>query len=815
MKRRFVWAATTSLTLLAASLPVGGCAKSEQSGSKPTTTQGAAVVTDLLVEAPAEWPEFLDWATREVAAEPAAVPLPADPCLPEAKWSVVRLEERLRSARIQCDWQASPVDAAALVTLGPLRSDQPAPNLRVRQLRDAAEPGTWLSISQFAVPMEEIGVVEIEISQPTGTYFDLIWARAGKLRVPIPGNDRAWTLNIATDGFAEWNGVLRKIGLFVPGISAQPIEIRSIRFLRRAASFPEAVGVRRVSLEREARHALYAHSPAEVRFDNITLPPRAKLQMGLAQISDAPGAEAGRSGPPAQAATDFEVLVEHAGERVSVLMQHVTRGDQWIEADAALNAWAGQTVSLILKTTGSGASVACWGNPVVYEPIEDAPCVIVYLIDALGAKHVNLYGYERPTTPRLTNLAGQGTWFFNMFANSPRTIESIPDLMLSLPTERHRVYHASVAAPLELVTLPEVLRAAGFATVSYCTNVNAGPRQNMDQGFDHFVDRIAFWWSGEADRTVPIEDVMNWLTVHRDRPTFLYIHTAEPHAPYTPPEGYAGRYGTGYEGRIDGTYDQQRGFRQARTSQDIAHVVALYDEEINYADMRLGAFLDALSDARLRERVHMFVIADHGEEFSEHGFWEHERDLYNELMRIPLVAVGPMFQARGRQETPAQLLDIMPTILDMYELPVPYALAGHSLLPLLVEDTRADDPARAGAGAVLQTRPIIASNFTYSRTGVIEFAIIEGGRWKLLHRHVPAAEPSQPPTARFELYDVQQDYHEKNNLIDTHQDVARRLVAQLLKWRRSQARFLPGRAAGQLLLDGEQLRELRALGYIE
>jgi arylsulfatase A-like enzyme len=171
-------------------------------------------------------------------------------------------------------------------------------------------------------------------------------------------------------------------------------------------------------------------------------------------------------------------------------------------------------------------------------------------------------------------------------------------------------------------------------------------------------------------------------------------------------------------------------------------------------------------------------------------------------MRIPLVASGPEFTARGREGGPAQLYDLMPTILDLFDLPKPYPLAGTSLMPFLRKET----PPRQRRD--LQQRTLIASNYVYTKDQFVEFAVIEAGRWKLMRVH--GAHPARP----FSLYELYADYHERNDVIDQNQPIARRLIGQLLDWRRQQVPFAARQDAGRLLLDQQQLEELRNLGYI-
>jgi arylsulfatase A-like enzyme len=486
----------------------------------------------------------------------------------------------------------------------------------------------------------------------------------------------------------------------------------------------------------------------------------------------------------------------------------LTPGERWIDVSADLTRWAGKTVSLVFKTRNPEAgSVAFWGSPVIYEPVAEPPCMVLYLVDTFGAKHAGLLGYDRPTTPNISRLAADGVYFSRAFCNSPVTAASVPDTQLSMSTERHGVYAASMMVPEELVTIAEAMRAAGFATALFSTNAYAGPRQNLDQGFDQFVDRVAFVWEGPTDRTVPLEHVESWVKQRADRPTFLYIHTAEPHSPYVPPPEYAGKFDPDYQGSIDGTLSRS-GFHFAKDERDIEHVRALYDEEVLYADARFGRFLDLLNDLGVKSRANIFLIADHGEELYEHGNWGHGPSLHTEVMHVPWIAAGPLITARGRVDTPVQLYDVMPTILALFDLPQPYKLAGESLLSLL----KADGPPGMDIDA---RRTIVHSHHRYAGLGVIQYAVIEDGRWKLMYTYDPDKKSADSGPTAFSLYDLQDSFYDKEDVIHQHRDVARRLIETLIAYRAEQHPYERRSAQTELKMDPEQIRQLQELGYIE
>jgi arylsulfatase A-like enzyme len=766
----------------------------------------------------------LTWAEQRLQTRPDPVPIPASPPSAAPRWPVVRLTEpgTFGNARKTSAWEPAPAGNGALAQLGPFRSDQPTPTFQVRPARKATAEGKdslELGIGGFDVRCEDVGSVELTIRVPFGRHLTLKWSKAGSVRVPVESLDEPFTVRVLTDGFAEWQGSLRSLSIITDGRApGSVIEIQSLRFLPRAMSYPAATGVKRVRLGHEIRTAIYAHCPAEVVFDNLALPVNAKLHVGIGHVTGSESSVKPAEPPPSRSETGFDVSVAQADTRETVFSRRIAAGQTWTDVSASLAKWGGQQVTLTLKcTSATPETVAFWANPVIYTPLDDPPLLVVYLIDTVAAEHLDFYGYgaRRQTMPRLQAMAAQGVFFSRAYSNSSRTIESIPDLMLSMPVERHGVHHNSTPAAPGLVTIAEALRAAGFATVSFCTNVNAGPRQGMDQGFETFVDKIGYYWT-HFDRTIPLDEVMAWIPEHRDRAMFLYIHTAEPHAPYTPPEGFAGHFDPDYPGPIDGTYARATTFRRIRNprtqQRDWQHVVALYDEEVLYSDARFGQFLDALAAEGLRDQAHIFVTSDHGEEFLQHGHWEHGLNLHNEQTRIPLIACGPTFVRGARVDFPVQLFDVMPTILDMFDLPAPYPLAGKSLLPLLRGAT--DTPAAEQLLDVLRTRDVYASNHNYRISQrLVEYSVLEQDRWKLVYGARPAPMYPNGPRSRFLLFDRQDDPFERRNVIHQHQDVARRLIDKLIAWRAGQRPYETG-APSPTEIDAAHMRELQALGYL-
>jgi arylsulfatase A-like enzyme len=324
--------------------------------------------------------------------------------------------------------------------------------------------------------------------------------------------------------------------------------------------------------------------------------------------------------------------------------------------------------------------------------LPDATSVVLVTIDTLRADHLSRNGHARATTPALDRLAREGVYFPRCYAQSSWTLPSMLSLFSSLspavfgvregvtPVARpgQRAPEPRSARPVRLevfsehyLTLPEVLRERGFATVGFSTNGHLRIEQGFAQGFEHFDQRTCMW----ADASCALGAALRWVDAHlaapRVRPFFLWVHLFDPHFDeqrdarpvYRPPPGYGALFGS-----------EEPGSLEERTRRD-------YDRKVRFADDRLGEFAEGLRARGLLDRSVLAVAADHGEEFNEHGLWGHSKSLRNTLVHVPLLLRFPGGEPRGEFGGVVSNLDLAPTLLDFLGVPVPASMGGRSLLP--------------------------------------------------------------------------------------------------------------------------------------
>jgi hypothetical protein len=325
------------------------------------------------------------------------------------------------------------------------------------------------------------------------------------------------------------------------------------------------------------------------------------------------------------------------------------------------------------------------------------PKLVFFLtIDATRADVLDRQNRKR--LPTLTRLKAQGAWFSRARTAASSTRPSMSSVFTGRYYSQLRFRRKGTQTVLddEGPRFPELLTQAHVHTVSLPLLFRIGSTSGVGRGFETELPDVR---SARATVTKLIE-----LARLATRPTFLYAHFGEPHAPY--------------EGK--GTTPRDR-----------------YLDEVRTVDRELGRLVRALDESELSKRALLLISADHGEAFMEHGVGNHARVVYEEVARIPLVVYGPGVVAR-RIDEPVSLVDIAPTLLDLFGLPAPGAFMGQSLVPLL-----------AGRDVSL-TRPI-AIQATHGLTG-----LYVGDLKVIFDAH----------TSTVEVYDLADDPDEKHNLVD-------------------------------------------------
>jgi arylsulfatase A-like enzyme len=321
------------------------------------------------------------------------------------------------------------------------------------------------------------------------------------------------------------------------------------------------------------------------------------------------------------------------------------------------------------------------------------PNILLVVCDALRADHLDLYGYPQSTAPLLSEWAGEALVFEQATAPSNWTRPSMHSLFTGRFAPPGRMVNPNEPIPDYEPVLPELLRAAGYATIAVSANPVMSPTLGAHRGFEQFE---SVGWSGEGHSShwkreiaaeVVIDKVAELLRARPadGRPLFLYIHLMDTHLPYDPPDEHRVFCDPAYAGLFDGRSEPYLALRGNQVDrrlppEDKQQVIALYDGEIRQLDASL-AQLRALAGEHLGDRPLLTVVtADHGEAFGEGelGAYIHGVGMTDALLHVPLIVHGA--GRAGRIAERVGLVDLMPTLLERSGVEVPGDIDGVNLL---------------------------------------------------------------------------------------------------------------------------------------
>ena len=427
------------------------------------------------------------------------------------------------------------------------------------------------------------------------------------------------------------------------------------------------------------------------------------------------------------------------------------------------------------------------------EPAANAPNIVLITVDTLRADHLGSYGYHRPTSPQLDELAARGVRFDRAWSQAPWTLPSMATAHTSLYPSQHRAVRAETPLSRKWVTLAEVLQNAGYRTLAVVSHLFVGRRLGLDQGFAVFDESNA---RGDDAVTSPHITATALKTLGSEmplsRPFFLWVHYFDPHFSYVRQKKFG--FANGYRGRVQSPIQATKLKELERDAQphDIAFIESVYDEEIAFTDEWIGQLLRGINGFVAGRPTLFFVTGDHGEYFMEHGRLGHGQDVYEELIRVPLIMAGdldPALQGRVVRET-VELASLARTIASQAGLN-PEQFGGEDLLEL----------ARSGGEPRLSFSEGIHAWGSDDR----KLGVVSRDGWKMIHNL---------DRDTFELYQLREDPDESTNLWGVEDEDALE-VGKRLQTALQAFDFQSERPAAVIELTDEEREQLRTLGYAE
>lgn len=355
---------------------------------------------------------------------------------------------------------------------------------------------------------------------------------------------------------------------------------------------------------------------------------------------------------------------------------------------------------LLIALLGTAALPGCRGErtavaPAVEPPAPAAPRptfrdhnLVFVSFDALQASHVGCLGYRRDVTPTIDAIAKQGYLFSDAISVASWTVPASMTWFTGVyPSEHRMVNKFSVFQPPvrkmaklrelapDLVTLADILKRRGYVTGGFTGNAGVSGGFGYDQGFDTYF----FEWGkfGSMDQSIPV--ALEWLRANKDNKFFCFLHGYDIHGQNTPATGFDYRFvDPNYNKRYTGSEQEQELLREeglekgklTMRDEDVRFWRDVYDEKIQRTDAKFRRFLDEFDKLGVTGRTLFVLTSDHGTEFYEHRRFDHGFTLYQEQIHVPLIIRLPGQTEDQRVAERVSSIDVMPTILDLLDVPL-------------------------------------------------------------------------------------------------------------------------------------------------
>ena len=519
------------------------------------------------------------------------------------------------------------------------------------------------------IPLPSMSEVIIRSRADKGNRFRLLWAAEGsesritknrlELDLISDGEFHTYVVNVQ-DAFRR--GVRMDENISVLGIQPSNadgavVEIDFVRLVSKLWKYQlERRGTSYESVDGELRPVLYM--VPNQRLEYLVEVPREQPRMtfGTAVLfKDAP--------------VDATISVRRDTEATRIFTSSNPAADHWQDEQLDLTPWAGESVRIVFEVQG-GKNVVFWSNPMVQAAPRRRFNVILVLEDTLRADHLSTQGHKRETSPEKTKLMNErGIVFTNAHSQATKTRPSIASLMTSLYPTATGVWNFADRLSDRYLTLAEIMRSQGFITASFLQNGNAGPYAGAHQGFNSLRDSETI---GRTTEDMFGERILTWLDENRDRNFFLYLHAIDPHGAYDPSPPYDRWYREASPDTLVGEKplpDAQAIDPEWADTPSAEARQLLYDGEILHNDAVIGRFINELDKRGVLDDTLLMFISDHGEWMGERGYWEHHPPGNRPVIHVPLMVVYPkLFDKPGRIEESVQLIDVMPTILELAEV---------------------------------------------------------------------------------------------------------------------------------------------------
>ncbi len=426
-------------------------------------------------------------------------------------------------------------------------------------------------------------------------------------------------------------------------------------------------------------------------------------------------------------------------------------------------------------------------KPAASKSRRDKPNVLLLTVDTLRADRLSIYGRKRNTSPNIDALLKRGIRFTNAHTTEPLTAPAFASLFTSRYPHETGCTRNGLGVRSDFILLSEMMKRVGYSTAAVQSNWTLkGRLSRLNKGFDHYDDEFhknRNPLKNERDAMDVTDLAVEWLEEHEgeEKPFFMWAHYSDPHAPYKFREQFK--------------FPALKGEKFKSSSYR-------YDTEVAYTDHHIGRLLDAMKEMSMMEDTLIFFLADHGESLGEHNYFGHGRQVYEPMLKIPMGVIGPGIEKDVVTSEPAQILDVLPTILHMLGISPLKGARGEVLVerdgaPRTLKRNRRYFETYKGAVPNVPGAKKLLPGVKPLMLGVMK------GKYKCIYNY---------RDERPELYNLEKDPYEVNDLSSGQKARTKQMMKDIRKWFSDIKPYIPEKVPTLTKKDREKLK---SLGYIQ
>jgi choline-sulfatase len=473
---------------------------------------------------------------------------------------------------------------------------------------------------------------------------------------------------------------------------------------------------------------------------------------------------------------------------------------------------------LLMKFKGKG--IVYLSQPIFYKKIGETGIsgrkhIIFIGVDTLRGDQIGKKAGNLSLTPHMEQFIRDSVYLENTYAQTSWTLPSFMSLFTGLYEYNHDVGIKESLSPEKPYLVEQLSR--DFITFAYHGGKVMNSRWGFSRGFDYykkFQPAAALYPRGGQHL---FKKAVELLEQAQFPNLFLFLHTYQVHAPYTPPEEFLLQLdkNPAYKSLEAINYNEAAKTYLPVDEELKYSLKELYQAEILAFDAYFGEFIEKLKELGIYDNAMIVLMSDHGEEFFEHKGWMHSHSLYDELIRVPVIIKFPGGQFKGtRVSEPVGVVDLMPTILSYYGIDYGAAkLDGKNLMPL-IRDGRMHGEQRHYVVSTISTGK-------YFEAIPIKIALLFDD-YKLIYNDPFGQEELEffkdyalpPPVPKFELYNLTDDPDEIRNIVDTHKRLKDKMMPVILDIRKKILQKLSIQGKKKKIIDKEVKDQLKSLGYL-